>query len=131
MKKSLLLIPFMTLFMLPLNFIYPKDKSVLDYYNMIPSNLLGGIKYKIFNRDKKFYTISDVNIEVPVIIDFKNGYLSLEDCGTGGGSLKQELAIFINNKKEHYLAVNIVRFDGAAWDGTCDVFFIMMINLLT
>lgn len=82
-------------------------KSVLQLYNLLPEKIDGlyDKKYKIFFKDNRWKTISaSSSQEFNIIVDNRNGYIKILDRGTGGGSTKLVIVLFIS-PRNNYLAI--------------------------
>jgi hypothetical protein len=95
------------------------QSKIVKYFNKIPTEQKHG--YTITFKDGKYNVISDT--ESSIIVDDKNGYLRIEDAGTGGGTFVLELAIFKTAKGEDILAVNNYSFSGDGRDAGTISFF--------
>lgn len=75
---------------------------------------------KLSKENKHGYTIAykagkykvEADTECSIIVDEKNGYLKIEDAGTGGGTFVLELAIFKTATNKEILAVNSYAYSG-------------------
>ena len=75
------------------------DKSVLDFYNMLPVSK----EYKITKKGSKFVTKSNADYEMGVTVDMKNGFIEVNDEGTGGGSITIQVVLFLDDNKGAYI----------------------------
>jgi len=125
MKKIMPLITIIVLLVFPANTVQAKNKTIVDYYNMAVSNLPDWEKHKIFIEDNDYYHLSWTGDKLPVMVDFKNGYLSFQDYGAGVSNY--QAAIFINNRKDMYLALNRTFTEEPVVECTCD-FYLMKNN---
>lgn len=88
--------------------------TVLDYYNMMPPACFENNKFAIRYEKGKYVSNSIVDYEIYPIVDQQNGYMFIEDPGTGGGTVRHEIAIFTDNSKNIFIGVHISSFDGVA-----------------
>lgn len=71
-----------------------------------------GLSYTIKKVGNGYKTIDPGGeYTVPVVVDDKNGFLSFEDTGTGGGTLSAQAAIFKGNGKS-FLVYKQFSYDG-------------------
>ncbi|MBN1531112.1 MAG: hypothetical protein JXA20_00480 [Spirochaetes bacterium] len=101
--------------------------SILDYYRALPGELFAGpsgtgYRYTIDFTKGKYVTKSDAGYEIHPVVDLRNGYISITDNGTGGGSILQEIALFIDRRRRHYLAVNLSSHDGITMEARFDIY---------
>ena len=82
--------------------------------------MLDGTRFEFTKKGNAWKTISPVTeAELDCTVDLKNGYIEVSDPGTGGGTLIQEMAIFINKMRESFMGVNITTFDGIGVSSRC------------
>jgi hypothetical protein len=93
--------------------------KIVKYFDKIPTENKHG--YAITFKAGKYTVQSDT--ESSIIVDDKNGYLRIEDAGTGGGTFVLELAIFKTAKGDDVLAVNNYSFSGDGRDAGTISFF--------
>lgn len=86
------------------------DKSVLDFYNMLPVSK----EYKITKKGSKYVTMSNADYEMGATVDMKNGFIEINDDGTGGGSVNVQVVLFLDNDKGAYIGYSRFSFDGIA-----------------
>lgn len=93
-------------------------KTVVDYFNLL--RWKGMIDpFVLLERGDKWVCIEDAGSEFnyegsldavrhyPSIVDIKNGYIQIEDEGTGGGTLSYtEVALFRKSDKSYLIALN-------------------------
>ncbi|MCX7821201.1 MAG: hypothetical protein N2258_05950 [Brevinematales bacterium] len=100
------------------------SKDILEFYNeyfrLVKS---GSIKnnieyYKIYKRGKSYKTISVTSEEMDVTVDFKNGYLSIIDEGTGGGNYEIYMAMFKSVTEKVYILIYNRTTDGVGIDNS-------------
>jgi hypothetical protein len=82
--------------------------KIVKYFDKIPDENKHG--YAITFKDGKYKVVSET--QSSIIVDEKNGYLKIEDSGTGGGTFVLELAIFKTAQGVDILAVNNYSFSG-------------------
>lgn len=89
-------------------------ENVVKYYNQITEDISGFNNYnlKIINYKWKAtkYEASEPNL----LVDIRNGYIKIEDQGTGGGTLKTEIALFKAKNGIPFIAVSLKNFLGIA-----------------
>jgi len=85
-------------------------ESIVDYYNLIPIELLDNQRYQLQFINNEWR--SEAYREIKTIVDIKNGYLKIMDTGTDGRNLEHELALYRTNEGTDIIGVNITRFDG-------------------
>jgi len=97
-----------------------KAKSVLDYYRLLMPEMLDGTRFEFTKKGTAWKTTSPITeAELDCTVDLKNGYMEVSDPGTGGGTLTQEMALFINKMRESFMGVNITTFDGIGVSNRC------------
>lgn len=69
-------------------------------------------RYTIYKTNKGWSTKEDLNEKEYLTVDLKNGYLSINDEGTGGGFIQQECALFKNTISNHYIVFAQTLCDG-------------------
>ena len=80
--------------------------TVVDYFSLISPDALK-------QTDSKWKAIDiEGGYTIDVTVDIKNGYLSWNDEGTGGGTLTTDAALFVRTDKSIVLAVGKRSFDG-------------------
>jgi len=91
-------------------------ETVVDVYKALPTDLLrfegNQARYELANKDGKWLTKSSVGYEFEVVVDAANGYLEINDRGTGGGFVAQELALLATADGGTVIGVNIYCADG-------------------
>ncbi len=93
--------------------------KIVKYFDKIPDENKHG--YAITFKDGKYKVVSET--QSSIIVDEKNGYLKIEDSGTGGGTFALELAIFKTAKGEDILAVNNYSYSADGKEGGSVSFF--------
>jgi hypothetical protein len=93
--------------------------KIVKYFDKLPTENKHG--YAIKFKDGKYKVESET--QSSIIVDDKNGYLKIEDAGTGGGTFVLELAIFKTASGEDILAVNYYSYSGDGKDGGAVTFF--------
>ena len=86
--------------------------SVIDCYNEIPSSFFYGAKYELRRSGKKWLTASTADAEIEALVDIANGYIRIEDPGTGGGTRVDEVALFISKSGAVIIGINRKDIDG-------------------
>lgn len=95
-------------------------RSVLDYYRLLKPGMLGGTQFVFQKKGNAWKTTSPItDAELDCTVDLKNGYITVSDPGTGGGTITQEIALFCAKKGESYLGINITSFDGIGKGNAC------------
>ncbi len=97
-----------------------EKKSVLDYYRLLMPEMLDGTRFEFTKKGSAWKTTSPVTeADLDCTVDLKNGYIEVSDPGTGGGTLTQEIALFVNKMRESFIGVNITTFDGIGVSNRC------------
>lgn len=111
MKRAIL-----SLLMILLSFAGPHAREtrlhVVDYYNQIPSKYFGDQKYVLRQIGSTWETDSIAEYTINPVVDLKNGFVSINDPGTGGGSIIYEVALFLTRSRQPILGVSMRNFDG-------------------
>jgi hypothetical protein len=94
-------------------------RNVLDYYRQLPTtSFRGDSKYELTRAKGGWIThSSSTEEEIPVTVDTQNGYISFMDEGTGGGSMRTQVVLFLKGNKSPLIAVSQGVYDGAAFEG--------------
>ncbi len=95
--------------------------NILDYYSLLPEKLLsinslGGFKYSLKKAKGGWITHSLAGYGLQPVVDIKNGYIQIDDEGTGGGSVTETVVLFRKADKEALIGVGIEEFDGFHMD---------------
>ncbi len=94
-----------------------KKLNIADYFNLLKNADLIDVPCKLQKESNKWMCKSKkdeagfVN-ECETTVDIKNGYVKIEDSGTGGGFLITETALFKTAEKKDIIAVNKYFADG-------------------
>lgn len=86
-------------------------ETIVDYYNSIPTKLLEDHKYDLQLKKNIWVTRSCAGYEIKPVVDIKKGYVAITDKGTGGGALRQVLALYRTKAGEQIVGVGITRDD--------------------
>ncbi len=86
-------------------------RTVLDYYNMLVPPYDPG--YPLQEKNGKWRTRSRIT-EQPInaVVDIKNGYIEIEDEGTGGGTTTCRVVLFRMADGNPMIAITETFFDG-------------------
>jgi hypothetical protein len=85
--------------------------------------MLDDMQFVFTKKGNSWKTTSPItDVELECTVDLANGYLEVTDQGTGGGSLIQEVALFISGKGESFIGVSITTFDGARCISSCNFY---------
>jgi hypothetical protein len=87
-------------------------KSVVEYYNDIPASFFNDSKYELKASGKKWVTASTADAELEPVVDIPNGYIRIEDPGTGGGTRIDEIALFVSKAGAVVIGINHADIDG-------------------
>lgn len=98
------------IFLFLTNFIYCQKFSVVDYYKILPDSLRKG--YQLFFKNNKWITYSSEGYEIMPVVDIKNGYINIDDPGTGGGESTLTVALFRKNDGSALIGVSYYTNDG-------------------
>lgn len=97
--------------------LFPEKKSVLDYYTMLSPEYLNGFKFDFFRKNTAWKARSPATQEeIDPVIDIKNGFISIADPGTGGGTFFQEVALFTARNGAIVIGVTKKLFDGVGFE---------------
>ncbi len=89
-------------------------KTIVQYYREMPVSLAGGFKYRLENRKGEWISQSSAEYEIKPLVDIKNGYLSIVDHGTGGGTITHEVVLFLTNDGRTVIGMNLIEMDGVS-----------------
>lgn len=98
-----------------INYSFASDvskKNIIYYYQKLSIKELGGYKFPLKFVNKKWVTYSSADYELYPVVDTKNGYIYIEDEGTGGGTIFHEIVLYRKKDKSAILAVNVHEFGG-------------------
>jgi len=85
-------------------------KNVLDYYQALEPPFQ--TDYPLRKSGEKWLTNSSAEYEIEATVDLKNGYIEIEDEGTGGGTITLQVVLFRMADGNPMLAINETFFDG-------------------
>jgi hypothetical protein len=88
--------------------IHAQKRNVLDYYKMLPVNN----EYKISHSDNIYTTSGITETPFEIIVDLKNGYIEIEDEGTGGGTVTHQVVLYRKSDKKALIVHSQKYFDG-------------------
>ncbi|WP_245532609.1 hypothetical protein [Bernardetia litoralis] len=95
------------------------QKNVLQAYKELQKHDTELNYYKLYQKtDKSWNTNSSADYEMPITVDFKNGYIEFTDDGTGGGSIGIQVVLFRTIDKKELVGVITERFDGYFFEST-------------
>lgn len=95
------------------------QRNVLDAYRELKKHDTELNYYKLYQKaDKSWNTNSSADYEMPITVDFKNGYIEFKDDGTGGGSINIQVVLFRTLDKKELVGVITERFDGYIFTST-------------
>lgn len=96
----------------------PDRKNVLDYYRMLPHRYFSNSfspeskKYILRKEKKGWIARSSADYDLEVVVDTSNGYIRIDDHGTGGGRRMDEVVLYIDSPGRHYICINQVYAPG-------------------
>lgn len=93
-----------------------QKKNVLDYYRMLNVNS----EYKISKNGDKYQTIGITETPFDVTVDFKNGYIEIQDDGTGGGTVTHQIVLFRKSDGSALILHSYRFFDGVMIESSLD-----------
>jgi hypothetical protein len=96
------------------------QRNVLDAYRELQKYDKNLDYYKLFKKGNDWKTTSNADYEMPATVDFKNGYIEIEDDGTGGGTVHVRVVLFRTIDKGELIGVTTDRFDGVFLEATYD-----------
>lgn len=117
-------------------------QNVMDYFNLCKWKGLVE-SYVFLQRDGQWLCIEDMGDEFdyegpleaarsyPAIVDIKNGFLQIEDEGTGGGTVFTQLALFRRPDNSYFMALGGYGVDysaGYAVNGGPPKFYVWQAN---
>ncbi len=108
MKINRLFLVLVALFMCQTLF---AQRNVLDAYKEL-QKYDQNFYYKIVKKGNDWKTTSNADYEIPVTVDFKNGYIEIEDDGTGGGSVHTQVVLFRTIDKGELIGITTTMSDG-------------------
>mgnify|MGYP005842838991 CR=1 FL=1 len=91
-------------------FVLAQKLTIVDYFNILPDSLKYGYELKL---NKAIWQInSNAEYIIYPIVDLKNGYIEINDEGTGGGTKRVQVALFRKSDGDAIIAVSYSFFDG-------------------
>ncbi len=93
-------------------FSFSQNLSIIDYYRLLPDSLIH--YYEIFYKDNKWYTNSCAEYEIEILVDIKNGYIEINDEGTGGGRTTVKTVLFRKTDGSGLIGISYHFYDGFA-----------------
>lgn len=92
-------------------------QNVVDYYNELPTSIfadkdLGNIKYPLSKKGDTWIAQSFADYEFNPIVDLANGYIDINDEGTGGGNVLLKVVLFRKSDEAPIIAVSKGGFNG-------------------
>lgn len=121
MKKVLILLS-VSVFCASLCAVQAAPKSVIEYYNDIPASFFSDAKYELKQSGKKWVTPSVADTELEPLVDIPNGYICIEDPGTGGGTRIDEVALFVLKSGAVLIGINRKDIDGVVGTSSSLIF---------
>jgi hypothetical protein len=95
------------------------QSKLIKYFNQLPKEMQ--MDYKIVKKGNAYAVESDERYS-QIIIDDANGFLEFDDSGTGGGSIKFQLAIFKKASGKEIVAVNYYSYGDVRENGTLKLY---------
>jgi len=86
-------------------------KNIIEFYKEIPKQLIGGYKFPVEMVMGKWQSKDEDYGTRRAVFDIKNGYMYIEDFGTGGGHSAHELALFRLSDGSALIAFNNLSVD--------------------
>ncbi|WP_157698909.1 hypothetical protein [Bernardetia litoralis] len=97
------------------------QRNVLDAYKELQKYDKNLDYYKLFKKGNDWKTTSNADYEMSATVDFKNGYIEIDDDGTGGGTVNVQVVLFRTIDKRELIGVTTHRiFDGDFAGATYD-----------
>mgnify|MGYP005839187629 CR=1 FL=1 len=93
------------------------EQNIIDYYKTLPDSFftdvdLGDIKYSLLKRRDKWISKSIADYEFEVIVDIKNGFIEINDEGTGGGNILIQVVLFRKADRSPIIGITMGGFNG-------------------
>ncbi|MEK6794264.1 MAG: hypothetical protein AABZ39_05785 [Spirochaetota bacterium] len=98
--------------------------TIVDYYRMIPDKAFKHPKFILTLKNGVYTTPSIIEEQLKPTVDIPNGYLFVEDPGTGGGTTGHACAVFIAASGVPHIALNQFAFNGVAGDSALSMFIL-------
>ena len=86
------------------------QNNVLYYYQNLETSFTAD--YPLTPKGEQWVSYSSAEYEIDVVVDTKNGYIEIEDEGTGGGLLRLQFVMFRLDGGQPMIAINETFFDG-------------------
>lgn len=96
--------------------------TILDHYRQLPEKAFRTGRTPLTLKNGVYTAESITEGELHPVVDIPNGYLRIEDPGTGGGSLGYECALFLDADKQPHVALIHFSFDGVTMENTFSLF---------
>lgn len=99
------------------------EENVYDYYQSLPESFfydadLGDIKYTIQQNEGSWTSKSIAGHEISPIVDIKNGYIEINDEGTGGGNVLNQVVLFRTADNSPVIGITKGGFNGIYFEST-------------
>jgi hypothetical protein len=89
--------------------------DILGYFRLLAPKYIAD--YPLVRKGDTHYTSSVSGQEIPVTTDVSNGYIEIEDEGTGDGFYRVQMALFKYDGDKHMVAISRQRHDGISASG--------------
>lgn len=99
------------------------EQNIYDYYQSLPESFfydadLGENKYVIQKKEGVWICKSTSGNNFSPLIDLKNGYIEINDEGTGGGNSYQQIVLFRKIDRSPLIGVTTGSFNGFYFDSS-------------
>lgn len=99
------------------------EQNVYEYYQSLPESFfydtdLGEIKYTIRKKENAWVSESLAGYEIPAIVDIKNGYIEINDEGTGGGNINIKVVLFRKKDRSPLIGITKGGFNGIYFENS-------------
>lgn len=110
-------------FLLILISLFSSGQNVLDYYKTLPASFFsdhgeGAFKYAISKRNNVWLCKSIAGYDISPTVDIRNGYIEINDEGTGGGSILTKVVLFRKKDRSPLIGITIGSFNGFFFDSS-------------
>lgn len=93
------------------------QRNVLEAYRALQKYNSTIEYYKLEKKSDGWITSSSAEYEIPVTVDYKNGYIEIEDEGTGGGTITVQVVLFRTVDGRELVGISESMFDGMSING--------------
>ncbi len=96
-----------------------QKKNVVDYFRLLPDSLKH--YYSLEYKNGKWFTESVAEYQITPVVDIRNGFIEIQDDGTGGGTTTLQVVLYRKKDGSALIGVSYNLFDGVFFENS--IFF--------